>query len=137
MAFKAQGSVSRLDWDFNPYVAAKGTSPEPSGTAIGDYWADYLSMLRQSQQNVQEMQDKRNAAETVEEKRAIDTEFDEYQKVQAKERIARRIDLLAKLLDNCPTAEQMADLPGRIFDAYEVSVQEELSPKGLTSATES
>jgi hypothetical protein len=70
MAFKAQGSVSRLDWDFNPYVAAKGTSPEPSGTAIGDYWADYLSMLRQSQQNVQEMQDKRNAAETVEEKRA-------------------------------------------------------------------
>jgi hypothetical protein len=137
MGFKAQAAVTKLDWDFRPFVDATGTSPEPSGDAIGDYWSDYMSALRESQQNIQDFQDRRNETKDSEERKAIDVQFDAYQKKHAKEMLSVRIDLLAKLLDNVPSSSQMHGLPGRIFDAYELAVQEELSPKGLTNDTNS
>jgi hypothetical protein len=41
--FKAQGVVEALDYDFNPYVAEKGTIPEPTDRQI----AEFLSGMRE------------------------------------------------------------------------------------------
>lgn len=34
MAFKAEGAVEALDWDFRPYVNAHGTTPEPTDEQV-------------------------------------------------------------------------------------------------------
>ena len=37
--FQAEGVVEALDWDFNPYVKASGTIPEPTDTQIARFLA--------------------------------------------------------------------------------------------------
>lgn len=149
MGFTAEGSVSGLDWSFKPYVDASGVTPEPSSDQIKDYWAGYGALLQDEQERLSDWQERLDAAAKDKDKaRKIREEFKQAQRVNADESQNRRIELLAKLCGatadaegnltgGCPTIEQIRALPGRVFDAFNESMQEALVPKALKPGTTS
>lgn len=146
MSYKAEEQVGRLDYDFGPFrPEIKGVTPEPETERIKQYWLSIQEMVRRSQEDLQEWNDRLNAIgspkdDTPEEKarvrdetRAFNREYEEWQRESADRRIEIRRRALAMVCDEQPSYEELCSLPGRVFDDFEAYMQEELTPKGSRS----
>lgn len=144
MGFTAEGSVSDLDWTFQPYVDAKGVTPEPSVDQIEAYWHGFGEMLRRNQEAVEEWNAKLDAAKSDKTKsKKIRDEYAAFQRQQSQEAVDTRRRLLAALcgedlehgVEGSPSLAQLEQLPGRIFDAFQANMQDALVPKALKPGT--
>jgi hypothetical protein len=133
--FKKQNG---LDWTFRPFVEASGVTPEPTSDQITDYWSGYGELLDNNRIEVEKFDRRRKELgddPDPDRLAGLDVEFREWQRKNAAATITRRIALLAALCSDCPTAEQLTELPGRILDAFQQAMQDALVPKASTSAT--
>lgn len=140
MGFNATEAVPKLDWDFTAYCgpSAKGTSPEPSSDALYEFnmrtrnlidatirTKKALALKEAERLNARSQEDRdadldRWAAMSMDE--AMAAVFDELAAIVPSEEARlvgkRQAELVAETLQNCPTADQILALPGRIQAAY-------------------
>jgi hypothetical protein len=139
MGFKASEAVPKLEWDFTEYVpGAKGVSPEPSNLSILNFNLNIRSLVDATRRiktaQVEQSVAKANGA-TKEEKEAelakwsaLDLEkatlevLDEMTQIvpaaEGEEIQRKEAKLVAELLQDCPSEEQIMGLPGRVRQAY-------------------
>lgn len=139
MGFKAEDAVPKLEWDFTAYVSgAKGVSPEPSTDALLEFNLSMRALaeaeLRVKKSMVLMETDKLNERSKEEKQAEVErwasldfeggsievlAELAQFVSVEEGVRLARRqAELVAKLLQDCPTADQIMGLPMRIRTAY-------------------
>lgn len=139
MGFKAEDAVPKLEWDFTAYVPdAKGVSPEPSTEALLQFnlsmraLAEAELRVKKSMalQEADKLNDRSNEEKQAEVERWASMDFEggaievlaelaRFVSVEEGVRIARRqAELVAKLLQDSPTADQIMQLPMRVRTAY-------------------
>lgn len=138
MGFKADDAVPALEWDFRPFVDAHGVSPEPSNKAIYQFNQQFRStvdavlrvkkaLIQQEIKKLEGRPPEELEAELakwakLEWQEATDLMLTEISSVMPSEEVLaiadRQCELVAELLQNCPTKEQISGLPGRIKAAY-------------------
>lgn len=137
--FKADDAVPKLEWDFTKYVSgAKGVSPEPGNLALLQFNMRMRSLVDAERRIVtaqltKETQKAEGASK--EEKQALldrwatmdldagaTVSLDELAAImpaEEGERLHRKqAELVAELLQNSPSVDQIMGLPGRIRQAY-------------------
>lgn len=114
MGFKAEEAVEPLDWDFNPYVEAKGTIPEPSDRQVSKFLRRYQrtvqDVVRLSQQQLadaQNLTDEERAARRAELPQTVAECVTAMQALEADEDTQRLADLMIEM-----TAEVCSGSPG-------------------------
>ena len=137
--FTAEDAVPKLEWDFTKYVdGAKGISPEPSNLSILNFnlnmraLADAEIRIKKAQvsqeaQRLSGLSDEEKKAES-ERWAGLDLEvgaaeaLDELVKIVPAEEGERlqlkQAELVAKLLQDSPSQDQIMGLPGRVRAAY-------------------
>lgn len=140
MGFNAADAVPALEWDFTKYAGkdAKGVSPEPSSDALYDFNVRTRNLI-ESTIRTKKAQALREAEKlygrSLEEKEAeiarwAEMTIDEGTEVlfqeltaiapsdEAQELSRKQAELVAGVFQNCPSAEQILALPGRVQAAY-------------------
>jgi hypothetical protein len=139
MGFNAADAVPKLEWDFTKYVAkAKGVSPEPSSEALYEFntatrnliQATIRSKKALALKEAEKLNDrsKEEKAAEVDRWAEMDLEegmqaiFNELAEVISSEEVQivarKQAALVAAVFRDCPTAEQILQLPGRVQAAY-------------------
>lgn len=140
MGFNADEAVPKLEWDFTKYCGpdAKGVSPEPSSDALYDFNVQTRNLIDATIRTKKALalkEAERLNGRSKEEKEAEVTRwaamsldeataavFDELAAIlptkEAKQLGERQARLVAETLQDCPSAEQILGLPGRIQAAY-------------------
>lgn len=136
--FKAETAVEKLEWDFRPYIEARGVSPEASGTKIWTFqqnWSNVTSAARRtaiSRAALRDKEDRERSAEAIESEfskwagltwdEAVDETsnlmagmYGEVNQEELHERLAKLVD---EVTDGCPNTEQIMALPGRVRASY-------------------
>lgn len=156
MGFKADDAVPKLEWDFKPWVDASGVSPEPSSIAQFTFIQNYNNTLEGARRKAMAL-----AAVDAEKHKEMPTEalraeletWSKYSWAEAIEESGRLLDgilgkdateelnqrvanLIGEVTENCPSAEQVMSLPGRVRSAYIGWLVGQLSdPEFLTAVT--
>lgn len=140
MGFNAAEAVTALEWDFTKYLGpkAKGVSPEPSSDALYEFNMDTRQRIEatiRSKKALAIKEAERLGGKSLEEKQteverwaAMSLEegmaavFDELAAIAPPEDIQKvtkqQADAVAKVFQDCPSAEQILALPGRVQAAY-------------------
>lgn len=117
MAFKAETAALALDWDFRPYVKAHGTTPEPTDAQVR----------------------KMNAALRASTLAVTGDDFDPDDRAAAARIFAKltdeqlaameesNLDAITVVTGDCPSREQIDQLPFRIKRAYIKSLIQDLN----------
>jgi len=153
MGFKAAEAVSKLEWDFRPYVDAFGVSPEPTGQSLWLFQQNYnnvISAARRTAVSRAAVLAEEFETSTAEERRA---EAEKWAGLSWDEAIAesarilegalgtdmseqvhsRLATLVDELTGSCPSSDQIMALPGRTRSAYLGWFVGQVSdPEGLT-----
>ena len=125
--FKAQGAVSSLDFDFEPYVeGAKGTIAEPSQDALDRYRDANESAMAQSGLSLNQIAEVVKLAsgdtEPSEDEmvRVLGHMPDDLEAVMAKAREAQaaQFETAIEVCGGTPSEEQIKALPGRVREAF-------------------
>lgn len=156
MGFKAQEAVSALDWDFNPWVKARGTTPEPSNREITTFIRDYnllLESVRRTQlAKLDKAKSEINESEEVAGNReqelarwaemsweqgleALEAELEAENQGDGEELALKLAEMVAKVAHDTPTVDQIMGLPGRIRAAYFGWFVGQMRPEHLTGVT--
>jgi hypothetical protein len=132
--FQAEGVVEALDWDFNPYVAAKGTIPEPTDAQIAAFLAGIKAVVKEVQSDLPADLDPSDPV-------ALFAAMDSLDPAKTVEQMSAMCAVYSAACSGTPTAEQIAALPMRvrtIFFAWfqgEVMSPEAVSPGGNGQVT--
>lgn len=137
MGYQAKEKITNLDYDFNPYAAVKGVTPEPSPDQIKTYWLAFQAMVRRNRNELVEWDQRLNQLDPDDRagRNALDEEYAAWQDQASDERLVLRRKMLAAVCSDQPSVEDLEKLPGRVFDDFEGYMQEELTPKGSTNAS--
>lgn len=126
--FKAEGVVEALDWDFAPYVAARGTIPEPTDTQIAEFLTGIKAVVKEVQADIPDMEATDPAA--------LLQAMEDLDPAKTIEAVGKMCGVYAALCSGTPTAEQIQALPMRIRTIFftwlqaEVMSPEVVSPGG-------
>jgi hypothetical protein len=137
--FKAEDAVPKLEWDFTHWVpGAKGISPEPSNMALLAFNAEMRALV-DAETRIKKAQIvlamEKAGGLSDEEKKA---ELDRWASLDLAEGTAEALEevlailppeegeklnqkqaaLVAGLLNDCPSVDQIMGLPGRVRQAY-------------------
>lgn len=130
--------VDPLDYNFAPHAEISGITPEPEPEQIKAYLNGSQNMWRRHSEDLAKWSDRRKVLglePSIEELERFNTEYEAWQDESATKRLETRRKLLAMLCSNQPSEEDLATLPGRIFDDFENYMQDALTPKERSSAT--
>jgi hypothetical protein len=128
-AFRAEGVVEALDYDFNPYVKASGVIPEPTDAQIAAFLTGIKAITDQVRADIP-------ADITPGDTTAILQAMDNLDPAKTIEQMGKMCEVYAGLCSGTPSTEQIAELPMRvrsIFFAWlqgEVMSPEAASPDG-------
>jgi hypothetical protein len=115
--FNASKAVDKMEWDFRPYVDAKGVIPEPTDEQLARFQKE------QARLGAQALEDSELSAEEYLKKQA---EIDE--EVLLKN-VRETAELFAAICSNTPSVEEIMKLPMRQRSAFYGWVRESLTPK--------
>lgn len=126
--FTAQGVVEALDYDFNPYVKAAGTIPEPTDRQIADFLTDMKTVFKEVKDDLPQGID-------LDDSNSVMSALDDLDPEVNIKLSGRMSEVYSKLCSNKPTAKQILDLPPRIRQIFFAWVQSEvMSPEAATGA---
>lgn len=127
MGFSAATALPRLDWNFAPYIEARGVTPEPSRKKLDAFREDVQRLDRQ-RLTLTDQGRIRDEADLPDEDRERVKQLD-YELAQ----------VIADLTDGNPSLDQLTgllDASPRAFFGYLNSLLEDLTnPEGSRSAT--
>ena len=154
------GKTAKLDdlaYDFTAWLPdtdeelgyTPGVHPitEPPQDAIVAYFGAYASMLRNQAAAAEKFQSRLGvlegkfasgditADERYDQSQAIETEYSEWQQTNSARMLTTRRDLLCNVCDGDPSVAVLSKLPGRVFNAFESYIQDELSGKDQRRGT--
>lgn len=142
MGFNAADAVEPLGWDFTKFGGTAGDTPEPSIDQIGEFWKGYGAYMRAQRDRIQKYTDRLTEIEKIQDaskrQEALAEAEAEYEAMQAgvvEERRKQRAEIFSALCSNQPSYDEIFALPGRILDAYESYLLDEMSPKGSRADT--
>jgi hypothetical protein len=126
-AFKAQGVVEALDWDFNPYVAAKGTIPEPTDTQIAEFFTGLKDVIKEARDSVTEgISEDSDPVDIMAALEDTDPEI-------AIKQMGKMCEVYSRLCSGTPTAESIHQLPMRVRNIFFSWLQQEvMSPEPVS-----
>lgn len=121
--FSAASVVDPLDWDFNPFVKAKGRITEPTDEMIARFLNGLKALTEEVKHKLPEGVDTSDPAEMV---AAIDN-LDADAVVEAHQKFA---GLFAELCSGSPSRELLLQLPMRVRTVFYGWIQEQvMSPE--------
>jgi hypothetical protein len=124
--FKAEGVVEALDYDFNPFVKAEGTIPEPTDRQIADFLGDLKDLFTEVKDDLPQGIDTDDPGMVLAAMNDIDTEVT----IKMTDRMC---GIYSKLCSGTPTEKQIHDLPPRIRQVFFAWLQGEvMSPEAVT-----
>lgn len=124
--FVAQGVVEALDFDFNPYVKAKGTIPEPTDNQIAHFLREIKAIFSEARSGLPEDIDPADASSVL---AAIDNLDLEAQIAS----LGKMAQAYAELCSDTPSAAQIMALPMRVRAIFFAWLQEQvMAPEAVT-----
>jgi hypothetical protein len=121
--FKAEGVVEPLEYDFNPYVKAKGVIPEPTDAQIAAFMRGIKEVFQEAQKDLPGALDMDDPVAVL---AAIDN-LDPGAQVEAMTKMA---EVYAKLCSDTPTQEEITGLPMRVRTIFFTWLRDEvMSPE--------
>jgi len=141
MGYKAEENIDQLDYDFGPFCPdIKGTTPEPDADRIKQYLVSFQAMMRRQRDAIIDWQAKADEikgddAKARAKRAELDEEYAKWQDEEADKRLDQRRKMLAMLCSDKPSVEELAQLPGRLFNDFESYMQNEIGPKESRNAT--
>lgn len=128
--FQAQGVVEALDYDFNPYVAEKGTIPEPTDTQIAEFLSGMKTVIKEARDSVPEdLHEEASPESILEALEDVDPEV-------AIRQMTKMCEVYSALCSGTPSPESIRQLPMRVRNIFfawlqqEVMAPEAVSPGG-------
>jgi hypothetical protein len=126
--FNAETAVSELSYLIPERFGGDGQKhliPEPSSEQVAQFWFDYRNVaLAQLKARTTAPED-----ETDEQRDArLETEIMQGHH-QSLETLAARIKIVAALCSDCPSAEELGNLPHRVMNAFEAYLIGAISPQ--------
>lgn len=126
--FTAQGVVDPLDYDFNPYVKARGVIPEPTDNQIAEFLRDIRDIIKSAEKEGMTADDL-PADDPASLLQALD-DMDPDAVVKLMESMC---EAYSKLCSGTPTAKQIHDLPMRVRQVFFNWLQGEvMAPEAAT-----
>lgn len=126
--FQALGVVEALDYDFNPYVAEKGTIPEPTDNQITEFLSGMKGIITEARASVPEGLTAEGAsAETILE--ALEDTDPEV----AIRQMTKMCEIYSALCSGTPSPEHIRQLPMRVRNIFFSWLQQEvMSPEPVS-----
>jgi hypothetical protein len=122
--FEAQGVVEALEWDFNPYVAARGIAPEPTDAQIAAFLTSLKGILKGVRDSI---------PEGISDPAMIVAAMDDMDPEETIRQMASMCQVYADLCSGTPSAEQIGQLPMRVRTIFFAWLQGEvMSPEAVT-----
>lgn len=116
-AFRAEGVVEALDWDFAPYVNARGTIPEPTDRQIAEFLTGVKKVVKDAEADV---------PADVTDPAAVLSALDELDPDKTIEAAGKMCAVYSGLCSGTPTAEQIQALPMRVRTIFFTWLQDEV-----------
>ena len=124
--FVADGVVEALDYDFNPYVPASGTIPEPTDKQVAGFLSGIKAIVSAMESEVPSDIDPADTA-------AVLAAIDDLDPEKTIEQMSKMCKVYSDLCSGTPTEQQIADLPMRVRSIFFVWLQTEvMSPEAAT-----
>lgn len=126
--FAAENVVEPLDWDFAPYVSARGTIPEPTDKQIAEFLTGMKALVKEIQADIPDMEATDPAV--------IFQAMEDLDPAKTIEAVGKMCTVYAALCSGTPSAEQIQALPMRVRTIFfswlqaEVMSPEAVSPGG-------
>lgn len=117
-SFKAESVVEALDWDFNPYVAAKGVIPEPTDIQVAEFLSALRAVIKEAQADVPD--------EVPSEPAAIMEAIDNMDPEKTVEQMSKMCAVYAGLCSGTPGKEEIQALPMRVRTIFFTWLQEQV-----------
>ena len=124
--FEAQGVVEALDWDFNPYVAARGTIPEPTDNQIAAFLTGVKATIKEVEADLPD-------GITENDPVALLAMMEDLDPAKTIEQIGKMAEIYSALCSGTPTVEQIMALPMRVRNIFFAWLQAEvMSPEAAS-----